>query len=132
MTTIEILFVIVCAGWGFCGGLAIARARRLRAAESRAEAAELAATYHRGHSAKLAAQVDGLVDVISDQHADLEDALDAARETSTRLNRRAQRAESETAKLRREAVGLWRVIAYWRSEAKRLGRDREQQPEVRS
>lgn len=58
---------------------------------------------------------------------DLIDMATVASVTRTRLNRRAQRSESECAKLRREAVGLWRTIAYWRSEAKRLGWDAERE-----
>lgn len=37
------------------------------------------------------------------------------------IHRRAQRAESETAKARREAIGQRKRADWWKSEAKRLG-----------
>lgn len=45
-----------------------------------------------------------------------------AQETAARrFHRRAQRAESATAKARREAIGQRRRADWWRAEAKRLG-----------
>lgn len=137
MTTVEILSVIACAGWGFCAGLAWARGKRLRLAESRAEAAELAAAYHRSRAdvAECSAEYHHeLSKLMVHDLADLEDELDTARESATRMHRRAQCAESETARLRRDAVGLWRAIAFWKSESQRLGwrteRDAEYQVEL--
>ena len=113
------------------GAFAVFASWRILVAESRANAAELAATYHRDRADKLEADIadhNRFVGVLCDQRTQLEDALYVARATHTRLHRRAQRSESECATLRREAVGLWRVISHWRSESKRLGWGTDRDP----